>query len=322
MCAEHIAGRRGLTEGVSRLARALAVKAGKFTVYAALAANAAIAITKFVAAAISGSSALFSEGLHSVVDTGDSLLLLLGLRLSKRPATPRHPYGHGAEVYFWSTVVAMSIFGMGGGVSIYEGILHLEHPREPEDAWLGLGVLAAAFVFEGASWIIAVRNFGKIRGRRGVWQAIKRSKDPTTFIILLEDTAALLGILAAAAGLALAHWLHAPVFDALASIAIGVLLVIVGVVLGRETWSLLLGESASGEIVDSIRALAGAQPGVRDVRAARTMHIGPDVVHVDLDLVVEPSALAVDVSRRIEAAVHDKHPEVRRVSVRFPELPE
>jgi cation diffusion facilitator family transporter len=268
---------------------------------------------------IGGSSALFSEGLHSVVDTGDSLLLLLGLRLSKRPATPRHPYGHGTEIYFWSTVVAMSIFGMGGGVSIYQGILHLQHPREPEDVWLGLGVLAAAFVFEGVSWVFAVRGFGKVRGRRGVWQAIKRSKDPTTFIILLEDTAALLGILAAAAGLALAHWLHAPVFDALASIAIGVLLVIVGVVLGRETWSLLLGESASGEIVESIRALAGAQPGVRDVRAARTMHIGPDVVHVDLDLVVEPSASAVDVSREIEAAVRDKHPEIHRVSVRFPE---
>jgi cation diffusion facilitator family transporter len=295
------------------------VSEGKITVYAALAANAAIAVTKFVAAELGGSSALFSEGLHSVVDTGDSLLLLLGLRLAKRPASRRHPYGHGAEVYFWSTVVAMSIFGMGGGVSIYEGILHLEHPSEPADVWLGLGVLLAAFVFEGISWIFAVRGFGKVRGRRGVWQAIKRSKDPTTFIILLEDTAALLGILAAAAGLALAHWLRAPVFDALGSIAIGVLLVIVGVILGRETWSLLLGESASGEIVESIRALAGAQPGVREVRDARTMHIGPDVVHVDLDLIVESSASAVDVSRRIEAAVRDKHAAIRRVSVRFPE---
>jgi cation diffusion facilitator family transporter len=298
--------------------RALAVSTGKITVYAALAANAAIAITKFVAAEIGGSSALFSEGLHSVVDTGDSLLLLLGLYLSKRPATPRHPYGHGAEVYFWSTVVAMSIFGMGGGVSIYEGILHLQHPQAPVDVWLGLGVLLAAFAFEGVSWLFAVRGFGKVRGRRSVWEAIKRSKDPTTFMILLEDSAALLGVVAAAAGLALAHWLDAPVFDALGSIAIGVLLVVVGVVLGRETWSLLLGESASGEIVDSIRALATAQPGVRDVRAARTMHIGPDVVHVDLDLVVEPAASAVDVSRQIEAAIRDRHPQIRRVSVRFP----
>jgi cation diffusion facilitator family transporter len=297
------------------------VKTRNLTVYAAIAANVVIAATKFVAAGIVGSSAMISEGLHSVVDTGDGLLLLLGLYLSKRAPTPRHPYGHGAEVYFWSTVVAMSIFGMGGGVSIYEGIRHLQQPREPTDAALGLGVLAVALVFEGISWTVAFREFRKIRRGRGVWEAIQRSKDPTTFVVVLEDSAAILGIAAAATGLMLAHWLHQPAFDAIASIVIGVLLMAVGVVLGRETWSLLLGESASREVVESIRAIAVQQPGVIDARAPRTMHIAPQVVHVDLDLAIDPSASAVEVSRRIEAAVRDKHPDIRRVSVRFPEWP-
>lgn len=301
------------------LGSAMAEKSSRVTVYAAIAANLAIAITKFVAAVIGGSSALFSEGLHSIVDTGDGLLLLLGLHLSKRPPTKKHPYGHGAEVYFWSTVVAMSIFGMGGCVSIYEGILHLEHPKAPTSPLLGFGVLAFAAVFEGISWLVALRGFRRVRRGRGVWETIQRSKDPTTFVVVLEDSAALLGIVAAAAGLALAHWLHAPVFDGIASIVIGALLVTVGIVLGRETWSLLLGESASGEVIESIRALARAQPGVLDVRAPRTMHIGPEIVHVDIDVEVDPAASAVTIQRGIEAAVRDKHPYVRWVSIRFPE---
>jgi cation diffusion facilitator family transporter len=297
------------------------VKSTHLTVYAAIASNLAIAVTKFVAADIGGSSALFSEGLHSMVDTGDGLLLLLGLHLSKRPPTKKHPYGHGAEVYFWSTIVAMSIFGMGGGLSIYEGILHLEEARAPTSTLLGFIVLGVAAVFEGISWLISLRGFRQIRRGRGVWETIEHSKDPTTFVVVLEDTAALLGIAVAAVGLALAHWLHAPAFDAIASIAIGVLLVIVGIVLGRETWSLLLGESASREVIESIRALAKAQPGVVDVRGPRTMHIGPESVHVDIDVSVDASASAVMVSRGIEAAVREKHPYVLRVSVRFPEWP-
>lgn len=295
------------------------MKGSRLSVYAAIASNLAIAITKFVAAAIGGSSALLSEGLHSVVDTGDGLLLLLGMRLAKRPATPRHPYGHGAEIYFWSTVVAMSIFGMGGGVSIYEGILHLEHPREPSNLPLGLSVLGIAFVFEGISWVISLRGFRKESRRRGIWDAIRRSKDPTSFVVVLEDSAALIGIVFAAAGVTAAHWLHAPQLDAVASILIGMLLIAVGIVLGRETWSLLLGESASPEVVASILALAKTQAGVADARSPRTMHIGPELVHVDLELAIEPDASAVEISRRVEAAVKDAHPTVHRVSVRFPE---
>lgn len=287
-------------------------------VYAAIAGNAVIAATKFVAAAISGSSALFSEGMHSVVDTGDGLLILLGLWLSRRPAEPSHPYGHGAQVYFWALVVAMSIFGMGGVVSIYEGIHHLGSPHLPTHPALGLGVLGASFVIEGITWFISVHAFRRARGRRGAWEAIVHGKDPTTFVVVLEDSAALLGIIAAAAGLTLAIVLRDPVYDAIGSIVVGSLLVAIGIILGRETWSLLLGESASRELVESVRAIAAAHPGVLDVRPPRSMHLGPEHVHVDLELIVDPDADAIEASREIEDAIRAKHPLVGRVSVRFP----
>ncbi|CAN5789259.1 cation diffusion facilitator family transporter [soil metagenome] len=286
--------------------------------YAAIAANVVIATTKFVAAWISSSSALFSEGLHSLVDSGDGLLLLLGMHLSRRAANARHPYGHGGEVYFWSMIVAMSIFVMGGGVSIYEGIIHLEEPMVPTNTLVSYGVLAAAFLFEGISLVISLRGFRAERGKRGVWETIERSKDPTTFVVVLEDSAALVGILVAATGVTLAVWFDAAIFDAIASIVIGVVLLGVGFVLGRETRSLLLGESASREMVASIRSIARAQPGVRDAQCPRTMHIGPRFVHVDLDVDIDGSSSGVDVSRRIEEAVRAKHPQVHRVSIRFP----
>jgi cation diffusion facilitator family transporter len=291
------------------------------TLYAAIAANLAIAITKFLAAVVTQSGAMFSEGLHSVIDTGDGLLLLLGIHLSRRPADARHPYGYGHQIYFWSMVVAMVIFGIGGGISIYTGIRHLMSPHAIESSWWAYGVLAAAFIFEGISWLVAMREFRRVRGRRTSWEAIQHSKDPTTFIVVLEDSAALLGILIAAAGLALSHLLDTPVFDAIASILIGVLLGTVAIVLARETWSLLLGEAAAPELVDSIRTLALAQPGVVDAHSPRTMHLGPDLVHVDLDLRVDPTLTAADIlatSRSLEAAVRERHPRVQRVSLRFP----
>lgn len=296
--------------------------ARRLTLYAAIAANVAIAVTKFLAAGASGSSVLFSEGLHSIVDTGDGLLLLLGVHLSHRGPTRRHPYGHGAEVYFWSMVVAMSIFGIGGGVSIYQGIEHLGSGRPPSHLGWSYLVLAIAFVFEGVSWLVSMHGFRQVRGDRGMWEAIERAKDPTTFSVILEDSAALLGIGVAAVGLALAHWLQEPIYDALGSIVIGALLVTAGIVLGRETWSLLLGESASRELVESIRAIARAQPGVLDVQPPRTMHLGPDLVHVDLDIELDASHSGrwlVDTTRRIEAAVRHRHPQVHRVSLRFPQ---
>jgi cation diffusion facilitator family transporter len=263
---------------------------------------------------------MLSEGIHSVIDTGDGLLVLLGLWLSKRPPTPRHPYGHGLEVYFWSMVVAMAIFGAGGGVSIYEGIQHLLHPRTVLASWWSYGVLAVAFVFEGVSWLIARHGFARTRGRLGIWEAIEHSKDPTTFIVLLEDTAALIGIVLAAVGVTLAHVLGNPMYDAMASLAIGGLLVVVAVILGRETWSLLTGESASPELVESIRHIARTHSEWLEVKAPRTLHLGPDVVHVDLDVKPDTSRPAADLvaaTHEVEEEVRARHPVVRRVAFRF-----
>jgi len=304
------------------LQQTVRVSGKRVTIYAAIAANLAIATTKFIAAAATHSGALFSEGLHSLVDTGDGLLLLLGLHLSHRPATPRHPYGHGLEVYFWSMVVAMAIFGMGGGLSIYQGIHHILEPHALAITMWSYGVLAFAFVFEAISWVIAMRGFGRARGRRSIWQAIRRSKDPTTFIVVLEDSAALIGVMIAAVGITVAHVFAAPIADSIASILIGLLLCAVATILGRETWSLLTGEAASPDVVRSIRDIAKEHGGV-DASEPRTMHFGPDLVHVDLDVHIDPSISGrelLDRAQRIETAVRERHPSVRRVSFRFAEL--
>jgi len=296
------------------------VKARDFTLYAAVAANVAIAVTKFIAAAISGSSGMLSEAIHSVVDTGDGLLVLLGLRLSHRPPSPRHPYGHGLEVYFWSMIVAMSIFGMGGVVSIYEGITRMVHPEELGPAAWGYGVLACSFVFEGVSWLISMKSFGRVRGRKSLWTAIEQSKDPTTFVVVLEDSAALIGILIAATGLTLAKVLDQPRFDAAGSILIGLLLVTSGIVLGRETWSLMIGESASSHLVDDIQRLAKQREELADVAKPRTLHLGPDHIHVDLDVHAHADVTAQQLGELVqwlEGAVHDAHPEVQRISIRL-----
>jgi cation diffusion facilitator family transporter len=296
------------------------VKESRTIVYAALAANLAITITKFIAAAVSGSAALFSEGIHSAVDTGDSALLLLGLVLSKRAATREHPYGQGLQVYFWTLVVAMCVFGMGGGISIYEGILHVVEPHAIQAIGWAYAVLVAAFVFEGFSWFVSVRGFRRTRGQLGVWQGIKRAKDPTTFVVVLEDSAALIGIAVAALGLTAVHFWGIAIADGLASLVIGGLLVVVAVVLGRETWSLLLGEAAVPELVHSIRDMARSQPGIVDAHLPRTMHFGPDAVHVDLEVEVDPGMRAgelVETVNQLEEKVRERHPVVHRLQVRF-----
>jgi cation diffusion facilitator family transporter len=296
------------------------VEESRTTVYAALAANLAIMITKFIAAAVSGSAALFSEGIHSVVDSGDSGLLLLGLVLSKRAATREHPYGQGLQVYFWTLVVAMCIFGMGGGISIYEGIRHVAAPHDIRAIGWAYAVLGAAAVFEGISWLVSVRNFRRLRGDLGVWQGIRRSKDPTTFVVVLEDSAALIGIAVAALGLTAVHFWGIAIADGLASMLIGVLLVVIAVVLGRETWSLLLGEAATPELVHSIRDMARNQPGIIDAHLPRTMHFGPQAVHVDLEVEVDPAMRAgelVETVNQLEEKVRERHPVVHRLQVRF-----
>lgn len=293
--------------------------AGKpIALYGAIAANAAIAVTKFAAAAFTGSSAMLSEGIHSVVDTGNQLLLLLGLRKSRRPPDAEHPFGHSKELYFWSLVVAVVLFGVGGGMSLYEGIGHLQDPHPLEDPTWNYVTLAAALVFEGISWWIALRELRKGLPGVGVWRAVRTSKDPAIFVVLTEDTAALAGLLIAAGGIALGHATGNPAFDGLASVAIGVVLAGVAVFLVYESRNLLLGEAADPTTVASVRALAAADPAVARAGAPLTMHLGPHDVLVNLEATFRPDLPAAEVAAaaaRIEAAVRAAHPEVRRVFV-------
>ena len=211
------------------------------TIYGALAANVAIAITKFGVAGISGSSAMLSEAIHSTVDTLNGVLLL-GLRLSERPATEEHPFGHGKELYFWSLIVAVLIFGLGGGISFYEGVVHIRHPAPIADPRWNYLVLAIAFCFEGASLLVALRQFRRENRSGPFWRSLHLSKDPSTYTVLAEDSAALAGLVIAAAGVYFSHRFNAPVIDGAASIVIGLLLAAVAVLLVREARGLLIGE--------------------------------------------------------------------------------
>src|ERR1051325_5263645 len=237
----------------------------KTVVYAALAGNLAIAVTKFVAAAITGSSAMLSEGIHSVVDTGNGALLLLGVRLSRKPPDATHPFGYGMELCFWSLVVAIMIFALGGGMSVYEGVTHITHPNQLKDPTWNYIVLGFALLFEGISFLFAMKAFRKEKGKRGIWQTVHTSKDPTTFTVLFEDTAALLGLLVALVGISLGHWLNKPYLDGVASIVIGAILGVVAAFLAYESKGLLIGEGVDDETLDSIRAIAAEDSAVLEV---------------------------------------------------------
>lgn len=256
----------------------------KLVLFAALAANLGIAVAKFVAAALTGSSAMLTEGFHSVVDSLNQVLLLYGQKTSARPPDEIHPLGYGREVYFWSFVVAILIFATGAGLSIYEGILHIRHPEPMSDPLVNYIVLAVAFLMEGSSWIVAVRAFGAKRGELGWWTAIHRSKDPPTFIVLFEDTAALIGLLFAASGVALAQLTGNPVWDGVASVVIGVVLGVVAILLARESKGLLIGERADPALAAAVRAAVDGRPEVTRVVDVATVHIGPNSIFVGLSV--------------------------------------
>jgi len=284
----------------------------------AAAGNAAIAVSKYIAAAFTGSSAMLSEGIHSTVDTGNGLLLLLGLHRSRKPPDQSHPFGHGKELYFWSLIVAITIFGIGGGVSAYEGILHLLHPQPLEDPTWNYWVLGLAAVFEGASFAIALREFLHAKGARSTWQTVRTSKDPTVFIVLFEDSAALLGLLAAFLGVYLGHMFNNPFVDGVASIVIGLLLAGVSVVLAHESKGLLLGESADPAIVKDIHELSRALPIVADVQCPLTMHFGPDEVLLNLEIQFRPGLPPGEITQAInqlEREIREKHPEFKRIFI-------
>jgi len=290
----------------------------KITVLVAIASNLLIAIAKFIAAAVTGSSAMLSEGMHSLIDTGNEGLLLLGLRQSQKPADETHPFGHGKELYFWTLIVAILIFGIGGGVSTYEGILHLQHPRRLEHPIWSYVVLAAAMCFEGASLIVAVRSWRRLKGRGPTWRGIRASKDPTIFTVLFEDSAALLGLTAALLGIFLGQRLHLPWLDGAASVVIGVILAVVAVLLAAESKGLLVGEGADAHMIESIRRLVEADPGVASVKALLTMYFGPHTVLLTMEVQFArglSAAQVADTIERLEAAIRDTYPDVKQTFI-------
>jgi cation diffusion facilitator family transporter len=283
---------------------------------AALAGNLAIACVKFAAAGVTGSSAMVAEGIHSLVDTGNGALILTGLRRARRGPDPAHPFGHGKELYFWTVVVAVMVFAVGGGMSAYEGILHLLHPRHIENVHWNYLVIGVAAVIEGASWIVAARQFSRRRNGRSVWATIQSSKDPSLMAILFEDSAALLGLLVALIGVFLGSRFQNPYFDGAASIVIGLLLMTVGALLAWQTRSLLVGESPGRETMASIRRIALTEPAVERVGQAFAVHFGPDEVTLNLELFFRPDQPMVEVAAaidRLERRIRAAHPEMRYV---------
>ncbi len=290
----------------------------RLVIYGAIAANVAIAVTKFVVAGVTGSSAMLSEGIHSTVDAGNGVLLLVGLKLSKRKATPEHPFGHGKELYFWGLIVAVLIFGAGGGVSVYEGILHVMHPVPVRDAFWNYVVLGAAAVFEGASWTIALRQFLADKGPAPFWSALHNSKDPTTYTVLAEDSVALAGLATAAAGIYASERFGLPMLDGVASCVIGCLLGGVAILLIRESRGLLIGEGVRAETAAAIRKLALETRGVRSAASPLSMYIGANEVLLTLDITFDPDASAAQVAvaiRQLEQSIRERYPMIKRIYI-------
>ncbi|MBK81586.1 MAG: cation transporter [Gammaproteobacteria bacterium] len=287
-------------------------------ILAALAGNALIAVTKFTAAGLTGSSAMLSEGIHSLVDTGNQILLLYGLRRAARPPDRRFPFGHGKEVYFWSFVVAILIFAVGAGISIYEGISHLLHPEPLRNAMVNYVVLGLALVFEGGAWYFAFREFNRARGGWGYLEAVQRGKDPTLFVVLFEDSAAMAGLLVALTGVLLADLTGLMMFDGIASVVIGLILGATAVWLAWETKGLLIGEAANQRVVDGIRRLLDDSEAVVHVNEVLTMHMGPEFVLLNVSAAFRPESSAGELEAAVaalDARIKAAFPEVKRIFV-------
>lgn len=261
----------------------MAKESSSAAIYASIAANVGIAATKFTAAAFTGSSAMVAEGVHSLVDTADGMLLLLGRRRARRPPSPEHPFGHGRELYYWTLIVAILFFALGGGVSVYEGVTHILHPQPIRNPAWNYAVLAFAALFDGSSLVVGLRQFRAAAGGRGFWEAIREGKDPSLFAVVLEDIADMAGIVLAFLGVFLGHLLGNPYLDGAASIGVGLVMTAVAVVMIVESKGLLIGERADAAVVECIGA-AVAGLGEADVRRIRTMQLAPDEVLVTLDV--------------------------------------
>lgn len=293
--------------------------ASRKVIYAALAGNFAIALTKFAAAAWTGSSAMFSEGVHSVVDTSNQLLLLYGIHRASLPPDEDHPLGYGRELYFWSFIVALLIFSLGAGISFYQGVVHIREPAQITDPIVNYVVLGLSFIFEGATFWIALQAFNKTRGTLGLIEAATASKDPPSYLVLFEDSAATLGIIIAFAGTLGAQVLAMPVLDGAASIGIGVVLAATSIFLARESKGLLIGEGARGRTQRSIRELAAQCHGVEQVNDLVTVHLAPDQVVAALSLEFRDPLTTPDIEKAvatIEQRIREKHPEVTSVFIK------
>ena len=302
----------------------------KKAIYAAILGNFAIAVTKFLGAAVSGSSAMLAEGIHSLVDTGNGGLLLLGIRRSQRPPDDTHPYGYGKALYFYTLVVAILIFGLGGGFSFYEGLLHTLDPGHGATGsatlfgitigglTLNTIVLSAAIVFEGLAFRTAWQEFNKQRGDTAFWDAVRTSKDPTTVTVLFEDSAAMAGLVVALIGVHLAHLLQMPILDGIASMGIGLILFTVAAFLAWESKKLLVGEAAHPDVQADVRAIASEQPGVEAMGRVLTLHMGPYNLVLNMEVNFSEDLSAADITQTIddlEDAIRAVHPEIKYIFV-------
>ncbi len=291
----------------------------KVAVYGAIAANVLIAITKFIAAGFTGSSAMLSEGIHSVIDTGNDLLLLLGMKKADRKPDKQHPFGYGKEVYFWSFVVSILLFSLGGGFAIYEGIISILNPEPIQDPVWSYSVLGASILFEGTSLTIATKKFYQTNKRKGnIVGSIIRSKDPTNFAVILEDSAAVTGLLIALAGVFLSLKLDNPYFDGIASLLIGLLLLSMATFLARETKGLLLGESARPEILNMIENVLKNNKNVGDWAFPKTMHFGPEsiLLVLEIDLIKDINLFeAEETMKNLREEIKKKEPKITDVFI-------
>lgn len=290
----------------------------KKVIIAALFGNFAIAMTKFSAASYTGSSAMLSEAIHSLVDTGNQGLMLFGLKRSERAADKAHPFGYGRELYFWAFVVALLIFSIGAGVSIYGGVQKFLHPEPVSNPIVNYVVLGLSMIFEGFALRIAYKEFNKSRGDTPMFAAIQKSKDPVLFTVLFEDFAAMVGLFIAFVGLLIAEYMNLPWMDGAASIAIGVLLAVVAMLLCYETKGLIIGEAADPNVVEGVFEIADASKAVASVNELRTMHMGPRDILLTLSIDIENEMSGGDVEQAIysiEKKIKAKYPDIRRIFI-------
>lgn len=290
----------------------------KFVIYVALAADLGIAITKFIAASVTGSVAMLSEGIHSVIDCLNQLLLLLGISRSKKRADSQRPFGYGKELYFWSFIVSLLFFSFGGCISFYEGIIRIRHPRFEADQSWNYFVLAVAFVFTAISLFVTLRNFNRNRGELGFWEAITKSKDPAVFIVLIGDLGDIAGLTIAFLGVHLGHKYHNPYFDGVASIIIGIVLILLSLLLLRECRSLLMGESAGKKMIEAIIAITESDATVMKVKKHFSMYMAPDEIVLQLQAVFKNGLNTGEITtaiQRIKENIQKEFPQVKQIFI-------